>query len=530
MIYWCNKCGIPFYSDYGNCKICNTKGTLLKGGTLSPVYLQEKRLLSYIINKDVMKENIWYKGNAIYIFNGVPKRIPYVEFYKGKEFLKIRNELRKNIEYDDTIYNETEFLKANSNHFETLVFEAENYINQVTEKYKDHVAAVSFSGGKDSIVVSRLVRDALQKNDVMHFLADTTLELPDTYYYLKTFRKENIYTPLLDSKPNSDFFSLCRYLGPPSRLERWCCTIFKTSNFNSFVKSLPGGRNLLTFMGIRRTESSNRKKYERTQKNSKISKQIVCMPVIDWSDFDVWLYIIYKKLLFNNAYKIGYRRVGCWCCPNNSIWSELLTAIYYPELYDKWQSVLYDFAKKTNKTDIVDYIENDKWKARKGASGLKSRNVDIIDTDCTLDANIRNIIFEKPLNMKFVELIKPFGNIKVQKKLDNISLDVYENNKNLFTLLFKKDSKIMKVIINKDVDKTLLMNRLKCQIRKYQFCIHCSACDATCEQLAISTLHGEYKVDENKCNHCKKCIGKFYNGCLTTQVLAGKKQEGYNGI
>ena len=101
------------------------------------------------------------------------------------------------------------------------------------------------------------------------------------------------------------------------------------------------------------------------------------MPIIDWADFDIWLYIKYKKLAFNNAYKLGYRRVGCWCCPNNSIWSELLTAVYYPELYDKWQQALYDFAKKTNKTDIVDYIENDKWKARKGASGLKSRNVDI---------------------------------------------------------------------------------------------------------------------------------------------------------
>lgn len=523
MIYWCNDCKIPFYSDDDNCSICNTRGFLLKGGTLVPVYLQEKKLLSYILNRDVTKENIWYKGNAIYIFNGVSKRIPYVEFYKRKEYLRVRNDLRKNIDYDDVVYNESDFLEANRSHFETLVYEAENYINKTIEKYKDYTPAVSFSGGKDSIVVSKLVRDALLKNDVMHFLADTTLELPDTYDYTKNFRKENVYTPLLVSKPDSNFFSLCEYLGPPSRLERWCCTIFKTSNFNTFVKSLPGEKDLLSFMGIRRSESVNRKKYKRTQKKSKISKQIVSMPIIDWADFDIWLYIKYKRLAFNNAYKLGYRRVGCWCCPSNSIWSELLTAVYYPELYDKWQQALYDFAKKTNKTDIVDYIENDKWKARKGASGLKSRNVDIEDTDCSLNKNTINIIVEKSMNERFIEFIKPFGIIKVQKKLNNVTLDVFENNEKIFTLFFIKDSNILKLVINKNTDRTLLLNRLKCQIRKYQFCIHCSACDAVCEQLAISTFNGEYRIDEEKCKHCKKCIANFYNGCLTTQVLANKK-------
>ncbi len=93
-------------------------------------------------------------------------------------------------------------------------------------------------------------------------------------------------------------------------------------------------------MGIRRSESNIRKNYDRTQYESKISNQVVAMPIINWSDFDVWLYIRYKKLPFNDAYKLGYRRVGCWCCPNNSQWSELLTSIYYPDLYAKWQRVL----------------------------------------------------------------------------------------------------------------------------------------------------------------------------------------------
>jgi phosphoadenosine phosphosulfate reductase len=35
----------------------------------------------------------------------------------------------------------------------------------------------------------------------------------------------------------------------------------------------------------------------------------------------------------------------------------MLTDIYYPQLSNKWKSVLYDFATKTNKTDIEDYVE-----------------------------------------------------------------------------------------------------------------------------------------------------------------------------
>lgn len=497
---------------------------LLKGNTLTPVFLQEKKLLSYILNKDVTNKNIWYKGNAIYVFNGNLKRIPYVDIFRSKEYLKFCDKLKNDISYDDVICNRSRLLKANENHIKMLIFEAENYIKDVMEMYEGHIPAVSFSGGKDSTVVSNIVREALQKNDIVHLFADTTLELPETYdYNEKIFRQENMYTPLLVSKPRGDFFSLCECLGPPSRLERWCCTILKTSNFNSFVRYLPNKKPMLTFMGIRRSESTSRRNYRRTRTDSKISRQVVAMPMIDWTDFDVWLYLMSKSLRFNDAYKLGYRRIGCWCCPNNSNWSELLMAIYYPKLFERWRRVLYDFARKTKKTDPLDYVENNKWKARKGASGLEGRNIDIVDTDCLSDKNIKNIITNKPLDEKFIEFIKPFGTLEINKNKDNITIGVVENNSKTFVLNFEKGSRILRVTMLAEMDKILLINRLKCQIRKHQFCIYCSACDSVCEQLAISTLNNEYKIDEGKCNHCKKCIGRFYNGCLTTQVLADKK-------
>ena len=55
--------------------------------------------------------------------------------------------------------------------------------------------------------------------------------------------------------------------------------------------------NILTFQGIRRNESASRSKYERETESPKISKQTVAAPIIDWIDFDVWLYILTTKSL-----------------------------------------------------------------------------------------------------------------------------------------------------------------------------------------------------------------------------------------
>lgn len=531
MIYWCESCGIP-YHDHGAvgeyCPICSYQTFVISKDILVPVFLQEKRLLSYIINQDITKENVWYKGNAYYVINGEAVRIPYVEYYKNKGYDSLDKEVRENIVLDDGIHNEEAFLKANEMYLTKIVYDAERYVEYIADELRnDHIPVVSYSGGKDSTVVSRIVMDALQRNDIIHFFGNTTLELPATYNHCNNvFRRENKFTPLLETKSDKDFFKLCDYLGPPSRLERWCCTIFKTSNINYFIQALPKGYKFLSFMGIRKRESNNRKNYTQTQYESKISNQVVAMPIIDWSDFDVWLYIRYKKLPFNDAYKLGYRRVGCWCCPNNSQWSELLTAIYYPELHAKWQRVLFDFAKKTNKADVDDYIHNNKWKARRGASGLENRNVNILNSECFLHKNTSNFILDKPIKTDFIELLKPFGKLKILNIGDNYTIEAIDGDKKSFKINFKIGSKILKVGAYDGYDKVLLNLRLKCQIRKYQFCIHCSACDALCPEMAISTLNGKYVIDEEKCENCKTCISKFYNGCLTTEVLSAKKTGG----
>ena len=543
MVFWCKCCEIPVIEN-SICPICGSKGVRISSnGICNPVFRQEKKLLSLILGKDLLDSNLWYLGSSSYLVDGKRVKLPYTDFYKQKKHLLIAEELRSEIICDDLVPNQERFIEANESYLKGIIYEAEAYVADLVEKLsndgtKQYMPTVSFSGGKDSTVVSRVVRDALQDESIIHYFGDTTLEFPSTHTYVEEyFRKENPFTPMIPSETENDFFKLCNVFGPPSKFERWCCTIFKTSNLNSEYQNLDG--NSLTFLGIRHSESRERQNYERTQDHSKIGSQINAMPIIEWFDCDVWLYMLYKGLKFNDAYRWGYKRVGCWCCPNNSDWSMMLTDIYYPELATKWKTMLYDFAVKTNKTDIEDYVENGKWKTRKGASGLETRNVAIADTPCNLSDRARNIIIKRKVNRDVLEFVKPFGELSVFDKEDATYITITEREyvdeagvprpkRKVCELVITWGTTVIKVLPTKGTDIQLLVNRLKCQMRKYQYCIRCTACDSICPRGAINTMgDGRYTVDESRCPQnmavCSRCIAKFYNGCITCQVLAGKK-------
>ena len=544
-IYWCPDCKIPIIEN-SSCPRCGSKcKSITTNGICNPVFSQEKKLLSCILDTSLDDDDTWYLGSSYYLINEKRVRIPYMDFFKGKKHLQIAKSLRNEITTDDSPLHLQAYLEANERYIKELVYEAEEYVVTLVSELSErpgvkYVPTVSFSGGKDSTVVSRIVRDALQDESIIHFFGDTTLEFPATHDYVEgTFRGENPFTPMIPSESDKDFYKLCNIFGPPSKFERWCCTIFKTGNLNNEYQNLVG--NSLTFLGIRHSESRERQSYERTQDHSKIGSQINAMPIIEWYDCDVWLYILYKGIHFNDAYRWGYKRVGCWCCPNNSDWSTMLTEIYYPDLSSRWKTILYDFANKTNKTDVEDYVENGKWKTRKGASGLETRNVAIADTPCNLSDRARNIIIKRKLSRDVLEFFKPFGELSILDKEDATYITVTEKacvdseeiehrKRKVCDLVITWGTPVVKVLPTKGTDIQLLVNRLKCQLRKYQFCIRCSACDSVCPNGAINTMgSGRYIIDSEKCPQnlasCSRCIAKFYNGCITCQVLAGKKKD-----
>lgn len=538
-IYWCDKCSVPVYAD--TCGICHEKCKKLTSD-IRPVFPEERLLIEIVLGEPLkfIKDSVWNSGSRYYV-NG--RRISFsAKMMRDMDPEKIRDQIEKykdqnTYKYFD-IYRER-FIKANRERYEAITEEAFDYIRKTTKDVRAEEMFISFSGGKDSTVTADVVMRALSNPRILHIFGDTTLEFPDTYEYVERYKKEHPGTPVVSSRnKDKNFDELCEVVGPPSRVMRWCCTVFKTGSIQRKISSLFMNQNrIMTFYGIRRSESTSRSKYERQSKSPKITKQITVSPVIDWMDFDIWLYLLTTGIDFNDAYRKGYARVGCWCCPNNSVWSEMLSRIYMPEQYKKFHGMLVKFATDIGKPDPEDYVNEGGWKARQGGNGVAyAANTVVSFAPCALEENSFNYKLRKPISEQLYELFKPFGTLNFDlgnKRLGEVYV-LEDGGQPALKLQGRIGADELRVtIINKHIvgAKSLAAaeEKVKCQLTKYQMCMACRACESVCRFGAITvtdTEHGvDYRINENKCKKCCECVGHYDSGCYMKKVLTVRKDH-----
>lgn len=545
-IYWCSHCQTPSYEPV--CQLCGITGNKISTD-LRPVFPQERILLETILSLQKEKEvslkgrHIWNGAGNIYYGDGTRLDIKIARL-KELDISQVQQGYQdrcgKLSEYQQDFEQEIhKFVQGNTGHLQQIEQEAIAYIRQIGEKYDTADMMISFSGGKDSTVVADLVNRTLGDGEkkILHIFGDTTLEFPSTYAYVERYKKSHFKTPVISSRnKEKDFLELCEQIGPPSRVMRWCCTIFKTGAITRKIeKVFKNKKHIITFYGIRRSESVSRSKYEKESDSPKIAKQTVVSPIIDWYDFDIWLYIFGRKLDFNDAYRLGYARVGCFCCPNNSSWSEFLSKVHMPKLYGQFRNTIVEFAKKIGKPDPEEYVDGGNWKARQGGNGVAQANKSIISfTPCAVEENSFNYQLLRPITEEFYELFKPFG--KLDFTLGNSRLgEVYvvdRKGKLLLRLQGRVGKSSLKVTIyekNLAGAKSLkgAEERIKCQITKYQMCMACLACEGVCKQDAITIKEQEgevhYRISDEKCVRCGECVGHFTAGCYMRKVLAIKR-------
>ena len=538
-IYWCAKCNVPTWSDV--CPQCGS-ATEYIATDMRPVFPKERLLLELLLETPLkyLHDSVWFGGGR-YIVNGKPIRLSSKVCDKAnieqlQEDLKKYESSNKENSFDEFV---TTWIKANSQRYDYVVTEAMLAIQEVAKDFKTSEMFVSFSGGKDSTVTSSLVTRALGTPSVIHLYGNTTLEFPESEKYVERFRQNNKRTPFLVAQnTEKNFYEMCDIVGPPSRVKRWCCTIFKTGAITHKIeKTFPGVKKLLSFQGIRRNESNSRKKYERISQNSKISKQLMFSPVIDWLDYDIWLYILTTGIDFNDAYRLGYTRVGCWCCPNNSRWSEFLAKIYMPEQYQAWREQLIRFAKQVGKPDPENYVDEGGWKARQGGNGLEvSKRFVIGFTPCATDENAFNYVLVRPITEELYELFKPFGKLDFDmgnKRLGEVYV-VDNNGEPILKLQGRTGKTELRVSIlrmpfagcTRIYDAEM---KIKCQLSKWQICLGCMACTSVCKHDAIKIKPSDegYSsiIDEKKCVHCGHCINHFDGGCYMRDVIRTKNGD-----
>ena len=165
----------------------------------------------------------------------------------------------------------------------------------------------------------------------------TSVDAPETVYHVREqFRrlelagvKCTINYPVYKGVPINMRTLIPQKLMPPTRTVRYCCAVLKEQ----------GGTGRMITTGVRWAESANRRSkrgiYEsmphdiskkviinndnddkrRLFENCKLQAKRVCNPIIDWTDRDVWEYILAEKIPVNPLYACGYHRVGCIGCP-----------------------------------------------------------------------------------------------------------------------------------------------------------------------------------------------------------------------
>ena len=542
-IYWCNDCAIPVIhtsnaADKGTCPVCAGKTHYLTSD-LRPVFPEERLLLAVLLDKEpdrFMNRSIWAVRSRYYV-DGKSMSISAKTFEMANAD-EIASKVSKCAELIDyTAFNDNIrlFIRANEHRLAYLKDEAFSFVRHAAERFKEENIVISFSGGKDSTVTADVVTKALSNPSLVHIFGNTTLEFPATIEYADRFRDNHPLAIFMIAKNDEQvFYDVCKDIGPPARMMRWCCSMFKTGPITRVINSLYRSQQILTFYGIRKSESVSRSKYNRIEDDSesvKIQQQTVASPIFFWKDIDIWLYIMAEEIDFNSAYRLGYDRVGCWCCPNNNQRAQFLSRIYMAEESKRWREFLIDFAKRIGKPDPEIYVDSGKWKARQGGNGLPSAgDVKIRFTNCTSEEHAKIYRLVRPFNDELVGMFVPFGKIapELGKRLlrETIILDAKTNVPILSIQPFNQDGYdyAVKIRTMNVADHDDLQRMVGYQIKKFNACRKCLKCESICRQGAISIIGDSYYIDPEKCVHCKMCMTAKYldGGCTMDKYLRTK--------
>lgn len=208
---------------------------------------------------------------------------------------------------------------------EITLFDKTDRIRTAIDRIKFHEPDdgyyLAFSGGKDSIVLKKLVIMSGVKYDI-HFNL-TTVDPPELIKYIKEYHPDvQIHRPEL-----SMWQLIVKKRIPPTRLIRYCCEKLKET----------GGHDRRILTGIRWQESYKRKKRRMVEVCFKDKTRTFVNPIIDWSEDDIWSFIKYFKMDYCTLYDEGFKRIGCVLCPMSGKKGMLIDAARWPKIAESYK-------------------------------------------------------------------------------------------------------------------------------------------------------------------------------------------------
>lgn len=387
---------------------------------------------------------------------------------------------------------------------------AHSFIKNVVETQKRPVT-VSFSGGKDSLVTLHLVRDTLTEFDIL--FADTGLEFTETVDNVKQTAKE-LSLPLKIHSSGDSFWQSIDNFGPPTVEARWCCKVCKLGAITQVIEqNYENG--CLTFIGQRKYESQIRANSEHIWKNPSVGNQIGATPIQNWTALHVWLYLFWKKAKYNPLYEEGFDRIGCWLCPSASMADFSRLSQIHPELSEKLEKYLKEYASRNGLSDEWVKYGFWRWQVLPKSIGMIAQKLGINivprsekkPVQFTLTAGYRPCkaggitaegSFGTPLNLSLIEETGFLTIIGKTNSIDGMILaSRNENNVHVYA-----SGTVVARGGNEDEARELIQLAEK-TLRRAVLCTGCGVCVGKCAARAVS-VNGTARISE-KCTRCGKC-------------------------
>ncbi len=405
--------------------------------------------------------------------------------------------------WDDAVHANMHILKK----FEQ---KAHRFIKNVAETAKRPVS-VSYSGGKDSLATLLLVCDSTLDFDVL--FADTGLEFPETVDNVKE-TVTALSSPLKLHSSGDSFWQSIDNFGPPTVEARWCCKVCKLGAITQIIEeNYENG--CLTFVGQRKYESEIRANSDHIWKNPWVGNQIAATPIQNWTALHVWLYLFWKKAKYNPLYEEGFDRIGCWLCPSASMADFSRLHEIHPELFEKLEKYLNEYALKNGLP--LEWVTYGFWRWQVlpksiGMMALK-KGINLVPKHekkpvkftmtigfrpCKTGGITAEGSFGMPLNLPLIEETGLLGIIGYTSSIDGVILTQRgEDNVHVY-------ASGTVVARGRDEGKTReLIGLAEKTIRRALSCTGCGVCVGQCEVRAIS-VNGTARLKGN-CTCCEKC-------------------------
>lgn len=404
-------------------------------------------------------------------------------------------------------------IDANSWFFEKKIPDTLEAIRKVVDREgKD--AAVSFSGGKDSLATLLLALDAGLSPKIL--FVDTGLEFPETVAHVEEIA-ETYNLELISENAEDVFFRDVPMFGPPGKDFRWCCKTCKLGPTVRLIKQhFPEG--VLSLIGQRAYESEQRARKGRKWINPWVPGQVGYSPIQDWTALHVWLYIFSRKAPYNVWYERGLERIGCWLCPASDLADLEIVKQYHPG-HEQWERFLSDYREKRGYP--AEWQALGLWRWRKMPRGIRefleregiviTRKEGAVDTEydegfdfisaegyqpCQGGVSIEGM-FQRSLDMERVtNLMNILSESTYDEETDSCSVGD--------TDIFGEGGVVVRGKNEKSARRC--MKNVKNIILRAHLCVGCGICTGRCDQGALY-LDEHVFVDEEKCIHCAKCLG-----------------------